>query len=450
MWRFSAGRYAAPPISASVQYLSASGDQRSTWNNTMNLGFYSPFHPIPGITSDQYDLSYERHLTGTDMSLKITPYFTWVNDWQQQTFIGSNFATQVPVGVNRDYGVEFQFTKGDFSRQGLSGLFSFTYTNSKIQFQNIGLSTGGVIPNQTIALNQAIAQYNALTKSGGGSKCYQFGSPAPCNEKPHPCTIGTTTLMCGTVENPYYNQPAQGQLDPNGWYNPYVTAIAPNLNGAVDSYISPATATLILNYRHDRLAITPSVQFQAGAWYGSPLDINGYDPRACAQNSRQTGITDTSPLQCNTLSVFAPGLGPLGYLYIPNPQTGHFSAIGSYEAPAILTGNLQMTYDVSPKIKLTVTGTNLFRSCFGGTAEPWTAAYQPSPNTCGYSPAGGVLNSTIYPANFYNGKSIYDTKANGGIVTPWTQSYTPAVNNNGAIGGNLFPWNVYFNAQIKI
>ena len=81
----------------------------------------------------------------------------------------------MPVGVNRNYGVEFQINKGDFTRNGLSGQVSFTYTNSKVQFQNVGLSTGGVVPNTTIALNQAIAQYNALTKAGGGSPCYQGG-----------------------------------------------------------------------------------------------------------------------------------------------------------------------------------------------------------------------------------------------------------------------------------
>ncbi|HVR46388.1 MAG TPA: TonB-dependent receptor plug domain-containing protein, partial [Candidatus Binatia bacterium] len=52
--RASAGRFTQPPISASVQYLSLTGDDRSVWNNTMNLGFYSPFHPIPGISSAQY------------------------------------------------------------------------------------------------------------------------------------------------------------------------------------------------------------------------------------------------------------------------------------------------------------------------------------------------------------------------------------------------------------
>ncbi len=445
VWRASAGRFTQPPISASVQYLSPSGDARSVWNNTMGLGFYSPFHPIPGISSAQYDLSYERHFTGTDMSMKLTPYYTWVTNWQQQQFIGSNFVTQVPAGVNRNYGLEFQFTKGDFNRNGLSGLFSFTYTNSKVRFENVTLSTGGVLPNTTIALNQAIAQYNQLTKAGGGAQCYQAGQPVACNTP-----AGTIAHGFQTILNPYYNQPVQGALDPNGWYNAYSTGIAPNINGIVDGYISPAIASLILNYRANRFAVTPSLQFQAGGFYGSPLDVNGYDPRACQLNSGHTGITDTNPLQCNTLTLVAPGLGQLGYFYIPNPQTGHFSAIGSYEQPAIITGNLQVTYDVNPKIKLTMTASNIFRTCFGGTPEPWTANYPPSPSVCGYFPDGGVLNNTTYPSNFYNGKSISDAKENGGVVTPWTQSYVPQTNNLGAIGGAVTPFNVYFTAQIKL
>ena len=450
VWRASAGRFTQPPISASVQYLSASGDNRSLWNNMMNLGFYSPFHPIPGISSAQYDLSFEKHLHGTDMSFKLTPFYTWVNQWQQQTFIGAGFVTQVPVGVNRNYGLEFQFNKGDFSRNGFSGQFSFTYTNSKVQFQNEGLSTGGVVPNTTIALNQVIAQYNALTKSGGGAACYRAGSPVSCNAKP--IVIGSTTY--DVIQNPYYNQPGQGQLDPNGWYNPYSTAIAPNLNGIVSTYISPAVASLILNYRHDKWAITPSFQWQAGGFYGSPLDVNGYDPRACTLNSAGSGITKvspkTNPLQCNVLDINAPGLGQFGYFYIPNPQTGHFSAMGSYEQPSLITGNVQITYDVSPKVTLTGTFTNVFHTCFGGSSFPWTSAFAPGPNTCGYFPAGGVLNTTVYPSNFYNGTGINDRAANGGVRPNYTQSYLPTLGNNGAIGGTLQPFNFFINAQIKI
>jgi hypothetical protein len=461
--RASAGRFTQPPISASVQYLGATGDDRSVWNNTMNLGFYSPFHPIPGISSAQYDLSLEQRFKGTDMSFKLTPFYTWVNDWQQQTFIGAGFVTQVPVGVNRDYGVEFQFNKGDFSKNGLSGQFAFTYTNSKVQFQSEPLSSGGTIPNSTIVLNQAIAQYNQLTKGGGGAACYRQGQPVSCSAGP----VTTSGVTYDVIRNPYYNQPVQGELDPNGWYNPYTTAIAPNLSGIVSSYISPFVSSLILNYRHDRFAVTPSFQFQGGGFYGSPLDVNGYDPRTCEFNSAGSDVfghgkgttgagppvtsvsPKTNPLQCNYLSQTAPGLGQFSYLYIPNPQTGHFSGLGSYMNPNIITGNLAMTYQASSRITLNVTGTNLFHACFGGQSEPWTAYYPPGGAVCGYTPAGGLLNTTTYPSNFYNGTSPNDYAANKAHPA-YTQSYTPGLSNNGAIGGSLQPINVYFNAQIRI
>jgi hypothetical protein len=449
VFRLSAGRYTQPPISASVQYLGATGDDRSVWNNTMGLGFYSPFHPIPGISSGQYDFSWEQHLKGTDMSLKLTPFYTWVSNWQQQTFIGANFATQVPVGVNRNEGVEFQFNKGDFSRNGLSGLLAVTYTNSKVMFQDVPLSTGGVVPNAINTLNTAIAQYNALTKAGGGSPCYQANVAVSCSTP-----NGKILKGFDTIANPYYNNSPQGLLDPGGWYNPYTTALAPSLNGALESYISPWVSSLIVNYRHDKLAITPSFSFQTGGFYGSPVDVNGVDPRSCQLNSAATGITKvspkTNPLQCNYLYALAPGEGPLGYLYIPDPQTGTF-AFDNMQQPSSIVGNLQLTYDVSPKIRLTVLGANLFHECFGGSSEPWTGAYPPNYVVCGYAPAGGALNSTLYPANFYNGTGINDYRANG-ARTPvaFQQSYIPATSNNAAIGTSGPPLNVYFNAQVRI
>jgi hypothetical protein len=115
----------------------------------------------------------------------------------------------------------------------------------------------------------------------------------------------------------------------------------------------------------------------------------------------------------------------------------------------LLTGNLAVTYDVSPKITLALTGTNIFHTCFGGSSEPWTTAFPPGPNSCGYLAAGGVLNSTIYPANFYNGTGINDKAANK-FTTPFQQSYFPSTGNIGAIGSALPPFNVYFNAQIKL
>jgi hypothetical protein len=447
--RASAGRFTQPPLTASVQYLSSTGDERSVWSDTMDLGFYSPFHPIPAISAAQYDASWEQHLRGTDMSFKLTPFYTWTTGWQQQYFIGPGFVTQVPVGVARDEGAEFQFNKGDFTRNGWSGQLGVTYTSAKIMFQNVGLSTGGTVINGTTPLNQAIEQYNQLTKAGGGKPCYQDGVGVACSTPNGKIAAGYDTIL-----NPYYNLPAQGLLSPSGWYNPYSTAIGPNLSDDASSYISPWVSSIIVNYRHDRLAITPSIVFQTGGFYGSPLDINGVDPRTCMENSLASGITKvspkTNPLQCNYLTVTSPGEGPFTYLYIPNPETGTF-AYSNYENPSILVGNLQVSYDVTPQIKLSVLGANIFHTCFGGSSEPWTAANPPGPNICGYAAAGGSLNSSVYPSNFYNGTGINDFAANK-ARTPaaFQQPYLPTTGINSALGASVPPFNVYINASVRI
>ena len=194
----------------------------------------------------------------------------------------------------------------------------------------------------------------------------------------------------------------------------------------MSSYISPITSALILNWRENKLAITPSFNFQTGGFYGSPLDVNGVDPRSCDLNSATTGITKlspkTNPLQCNYLYLRAAGEGTFGYFYIPNPQTGSF-AFDNYQQPSSIFGNLQVTYDLTPMIKLNLLGANLFHVCMGGFKAPWTTANPPGAAVCGYVPAAGTLNSTLYPSNFYNGTGINDVKANG-ARTPWQQSYT--------------------------
>jgi hypothetical protein len=464
VWRISAGRYAQPPNSYIPQQFSLGGDNRSYWNSAMSLGFFSPFNPIPGTWSAQYDFSLERHVRGTDVSFKLTPFYTWVANWQQFTPVGAAFYTKIPVGVERNYGLEFAVTKGDFTRDGLSAQFAYTYTNSKVKFENVPLTTGGAIPNTITALNEAIAQYNSLTKSGGGAKCYEDRKSASCTApsicenasgSQVPCSSPGSHVAFTPILNPYYDAPEQALLKPNGWYNPDTTALAPNLSGAFYPWSPTEMASLILNYRHHRLAVTPTLQWQAGGGYGGPLDVTGLDPRTCALNSKATGIVKvspkTNPLQCNYLTATAPGLGQFGYLYIPNPQTGRFAGIGTYENPNILTGNIQIRYDVSPRLTLTLLGENLFHSCFGGSSEPWTTVYKPSPTVCGYTPAGGTLNSALYPSNFYNGTSVGDRRANKAI-TPYAQSYMPLANTGFNYSNNfgLFPVNVYLSAQVKL
>ncbi len=130
------GRYTQPPISASLQYLNSSGNALTVWNAGIPLGFNSPFHPIPLQSSIQSDLSVEHQFNGTDFTAKLTPFFNYTAGYQQQSFIGPNFVTQVPVGQFRSYGVELALSKGDFNRDGFSGQLAFTWTKAAVQFQN--------------------------------------------------------------------------------------------------------------------------------------------------------------------------------------------------------------------------------------------------------------------------------------------------------------------------
>ncbi len=91
VWRFSAGRYAEPPLSAAVEYLYRGGSGANLWGNFLNLGTFSPFHPIPGQTSAQYDFSLEKRLHDTAIGFKITPFYGTTSNWEEQSFIGAWF-----------------------------------------------------------------------------------------------------------------------------------------------------------------------------------------------------------------------------------------------------------------------------------------------------------------------------------------------------------------------
>jgi hypothetical protein len=299
--------------------------------------------------------------------------------------------------------------------------------------------------NQIAAANTAIAQFNTLTKGGGGSQCYVEdvlgntpGTGVSCSD-PH------------AVLNPYYNMAEQSLLDPNGWYAPGNTGLSPSNNTWTSYFDSPWVAALVLNYRKDKLAITPSLQFMQGSSYGGPMDVVGYDPRACASNSADSGITavspNTNPIQCDYLSSQSNNLSPnaaAGQLFIPNPQTGSFAKPGQFRDPNLALLNVQLSYDISPRVTAQLTLANLYHSCFGGSKEPWTSAYAPGQVICGYEP------SSEYISNYYNGTSATDSAANGGF-TPYKweqQSYLP---NYGSISSSVpIPFTAYFQLQVKL
>ena len=216
------------------------------------------------------------------MSFKITPFFTDVTNWQTQVFIGRGFATQIPYGEAEDMGAEFQLNKGDFSRNGLSGQLSVTYTNAIVQFQGLGGA-----PNQISVLNNAVSYFNALTKAGGGSPCY-----TPANSATGKFGRGTTNCGAGSgnILNPYYTMAPQPLESQSAWYPVPNIGVGPSLNYVPNLYQAPWVSSLILNYRHNGLAVTPSLQLDAGTRYGEPMDVVGVDPRSCAANSLATKV----------------------------------------------------------------------------------------------------------------------------------------------------------------
>jgi hypothetical protein len=470
VWRVSAGRFTQPPISASLQYLSSSGNDLSVWNATLPLGFDSPFHPIPAMSAGQYDLSLEHRLKGTDMSFKITPFYNLTNGYQQQAFIGPNFVTQAPVGQFRSMGVEASFQKGDFSRNGFSGELAATFTSAKVHYQDY------YGQNQIRTADTAIQQYNALTAqcAPGGSAVgkTQFGLPvcgttaytnpttgAPVTVPASACytastlvagtlTPGAPTACAGTaIANPYYNAGVQTLIDPGAWYPPGTLGLSPTSNPFTTYYDTPWNMTLLLNYRHQKFAVTPSFQVVQGSSYGGPMDVVGYDPRTCLTNSATAGITavspSTNPLQCDYLSSQGTLSNAAGLLYVPNPQTGAFASPGVYRNPWLLVANLQMSYEITPRISAQATLANLWHSCFGGTTKPWTTALTNSQYYCGYIP------NQLYVGNFYNGTGPNDFAANGVTPANWQQqSYLPT---NGSASGVIpTPFQAYFSLSVRM
>jgi hypothetical protein len=445
--RGEVGRYTEPPISASLQYLNSSGNALTVWNATLPLGFHTPFHPIPMMSSIQSDLSIEHQLKGTQISAKLSPFFNYTSAYQQQAFIGPNFVTQVPVGSFRSYGVEAAISDGDVNREGFAGTLALTWTKAQVHYENRFFGS-----NQLDAANQAIANYNGLTKSGGGSPCYTAATPPNATTgAPAVPGVGTSCSTPGSILNPYYNNPSQPLIDTTAWYAPGGTGLSPTNNISTFYFDAPLVGSLILNYKHDRFAITPSFQISEGSSYGGPFDVTGMDPRACAANSATSGITaaspNTNPNQCNYLTLFAGNVSPnpvAGQLFIPNPATGTFATPGQFRNPWIGMLNLQLRYDFSPKVTGIVTLADVWHTCFGGSSEPWTKAYAPGPNVCSY------FNNASYVSNFYNGTSPSDVAANGLPGQTWIQQpYLPAY--GVSVGSfNPFPFNAFFQLQVKL
>ncbi len=424
--RASAGRYAQQPQNYEIQYNTLQPNLASTLLGFIPFGYSSPLHEAQAQFSDNYDLSYEHHFKGTDVAMKVTPYYRWATDqlYESVNLPSLGVSPSFNAGTERVDGIELLITKGDFSKNGFSGTFSYTYTNAAEKWNNYPNSTIGPVDQY----NQDIEEFNALTKAGGGAPCYRNtgdGTPAP---------------HCGlsSIRNPYYTVSPQPTLDPHGWYAP----------GLDFPYVAPNTFAVVLNYRRGKFAFTPAMSLYEGTTYGTPADVIGIDPRACYANQRASGLTTSVPLNADYTSCYnaltSDGTNP-GDLYIPNPQTGTFDTFGEFRQPWQFNLGLQMSYDFTPRVSGRVIVTNLVNQCFGGSSEPWSKAYPPNSAICGYT------SNTFYNgSNFFNGSSPYDVAANGVRENPYfAQSFAPAYGDANSFNYPL-ALNFYFSLQVKL
>ncbi len=381
--RGSYGKYARAEGSSYYQYNTYQQNLASFIAQFYPYGYHTPDHAIYPDTSNNFDLSLEKHVRGTKLSYKITPFFRNTQNQLQYSAIDPAQGTLagLNVGTQQSYGVELSLQYGDFNQNGLSAMFSYTHTQSRIRFKPIN--------GQSVidGLNSQIELYNSYTKACAGvtpsspnwvacGSGNDAGNAAPVLlNSAAPSNAGKLN-----IPNPYYNQPLQGLFNDNAWYTPY--DVIPSPFNAANGYEVPDVASLILNYRKGRLAITPSLHYVNGANYGSPLVWPGYVPQSC---SAQPAKTPTTPgLNCTG-----------GAIFLPDPYSGKFDNLGAFMQPAELTLNLQLSYQVSRNATLTFQAVNLYNKCFQ-RGFAWdnseTCAYSSLPSNI-LPPAGNFLTN---------------------------------------------------------
>jgi len=433
--RASYGKYIEQPSAAYEQYDTLSQNLPDQLAQFYTLDYRTPGHEVRPPVSYNADLSYEHHFKGTDMSIKLTPFLRQTHDQIENFYLNikQGFISGLNAGNQTSEGFEFAFTKGDFGSDGFAGQLGFAYTNAFIKFDT--LPNGSTILSP---INADIQQYNGFTSycashttdprcginSANAAPCYLSGAPTACS-------------TAGAVANPYWNAPVQPLLNPNANYLPYST-IPGGIGTGVNAYNYPYVATLILQYKHKRLAVTPSLQFVAGNRYGAPETTPGVDPTSCA------ALTGTAPDPARYPYGSAGGSGYdattcTNTIVIPDPYTKQFDALGAFREPAQLLGHLRISYDINPRMTATVTLANLLSTCFGGQKTAFT--YYWSKNVCSYGP---VDNGLVNPVgNDYN--------PGENIQTNLQYPYEPVfATYNDLTTSTLNPFSVYFDLKIRI
>jgi hypothetical protein len=412
--RFSYGKYTQAPNTAYEQYNLLQQDLASyDATNFWSVGFNSTTHKIRPPTSNNYDFSWE-HQSG-DMSFKLTPFLRQTKDQIQNFFLDqkTGFVSGLNAGRQTSDGLEFELTKGDFNHNGLSGLVSMTFTRSLIKYDT--LQNGGSVLS---SVNLAIQQYNSFTSacanaapsSNPNALCGTFGN------------VNSIATELNGVANPYFNAPARGLFSLTGAYLPFST-IPGVVEAAVGSYETPFAATVVLNWKHDKLAISPQFQFFEGGYYGDPLTGFGVDPSSCAALPSGTLSGDPRYKFGGTGTPFD-AMSCTGTVPTPDPFTGNFDNLGAFRNPNQLLMHMQISYDMTPRVGLTLNLANIINQCSGGDTKPWTRFA--TNHVCNYT-LPGYGTPLTFGSNFYNPGSSFQSE----VQYPYQENPTVGIFNAG-------------------
>ncbi len=448
VFRIAYGKYVQPPSTAFEQYDAHEANLLKQDAVFYPLGFTSPAHAVRPETTYNIDGSWEHQIKGSDISLSLSPFYRNSKDELITVLINpaQNFVSAVNAGNERAYGLEAFLRKGDFNRNGFSGQVSYTYTHARTTY-NLLQNGNSVV----LGVNNSIKQYNGYTRTcaataqpGGSNSNPACGSTS--NGAPAAACYtqsGTADNSCapGDIANPYWLDNARPLFDPNGSYIPFDQFPSAGLSGVQGSFVAPHVIAAILNYKHDKLTITPSFQLSAGTRYGAPVTSNGIDPAGgCAPLAGATTANDPryprgaaggAPYDAQTCASNG--------IPIPNTYTNAFDQIGQFTEPTHFTANMQVGYQLSPRVKANLVFVNLIDSCFGGSKEPWTTGDQGGARVCAYD----VPFASYTVGNFYNpGNTIQPA-----IAYPYGPQF--ASPQSVAAAGH-YPFQMYFSVNLKL
>jgi hypothetical protein len=424
--RGSFGVYARPVNTSWVQYDAVNQDLASfIGGNFLGEGYNTPIHDLHPDTSYNADFSLEQHLKNTDVSFKLTPFYRATKNQLQPVPIGAGgVVSGFNVGQQTSTGVEFALKKGDFGRDGLAMQLAYTYTHSRIKYNNYPSGTN-VIDN----INQYIQNYNQYTSAC--AKITQANANlcglAPGTANPNAVPTFTSTDSAGLpIRNPYYNSAAQPIFDRNGEYTTYDEIPQP-FTGE-NGYETPNVASLILSYHHQRVTLTPSLTYSSGAKYGSPLAYPGYEPNSCqakAGTQAANGTFAADPYTCSG-----------SYLLIPDAFTGKYDNLGAFNEPQRLTLNFAASYQATKNVKFSVAVTGLVDSCFQ-RGYAWDDGHvcvysQLASGGAGLGPSGNYIPIAQTPVQFRFPYAAFNNNLNTGFL------------------GTTIPMDVTANMEIKL